>query len=389
MNSIASSSNSAGIAERTEIVDAGLRLQQAKAQDAQSDQNLLSNQYVNAPLEQITESLSRTRESLQEYAGQLGSAVGGSLAQGDRARFQNLYMNAADKADFALQGIQAQRAGEEALAQNSAFGSLFTGKGPNSSGTKIDPNGLFNAAQVGPATTNDALVNRLILFNGLPPDARQQLFNQLRLTENANLKLATGVQVNIPILHNGYIFGGLDCSSFVSSLLPADVRKGSFTTLDFRAMWVYRRTGVFPNPPSYSQDRGQLIKKVSDSFIPINIYVGERLEIGDLLVYRLSDSPIGHVFIVKNFNPATMMADVIEASQSAGSIRSRDLNLAVKQQDGSWQMRVGLLALRLKPVSNRGCSYKDRHGKPEPIGTFTPEPPAPAEPRQGKQGEAL
>src|SRR5690606_23601173 len=92
--------------------------------------------------------------------------------------------------------------------------------------------------------TNDGLVNRLVMFNGLAPGKKLALEKKLKMLEQTRLTLPNGDVRIIPILHNGYILGGgrtgLDCSSFVSAVLPPEVRKGAFTTLDFRQMWYFR-----------------------------------------------------------------------------------------------------------------------------------------------------
>ena len=125
-------------------------------------------------------------------------------------------------------------------------------------------------------------------------------------------------------------------------------------------MWIYAKTQRFPNPPRYSADRAQLVKDTATAFMPIDIYAGEPLAVGDLLVYRYITDPIGHVVIVRTYDSRNQRAEIIEAAQSAGTVRERTLELSVDPINLRQRAFIpGLWDLRLKPVSNHACSYRD------------------------------
>ena len=119
-------------------------------------------------------------------------------------------------------------------------------------------------------------------------------------------------------------------------------------------------TGVFPSPPNYAPARAKLVKETSSAFTAIDIYSGERLGVGDILVYRPIHEPIGHVFIVKNINPVNMVTEVVEAAQSAGTIREREFPLSITPPNAPRRvLRPGIMALRLCLTDNPACSYRD------------------------------
>ncbi len=366
----ATATNIGDQARGIEIVQAATAARQATVAAAGADQQTLTNQFQSIPLTDLGASFQRASQTMQQQAEQLDSATGGTLEPSERARFRNLLFNAADKASFGAQAVQDEKAQQKALDDNSPFGSLFAQNGAPgataSPATKLlaEMLGVTSSGHPTPATTNDALVNRLVLFNGLPADQAAATFGKLRLAENARIKLPDGSEKTVPILHNGYILGasatGMDCSSFVSSLLPADVRKGRFTTLDFQVMWTYRRSGTFPHPPVYTETRARDVRATADAFTPLNFYTGDEPAVGDLIVFRLANEPIGHVFIVQGYHPTTMTADVLEASQSAGTIRSRELPMSVSPLNAPVRkIRLGLFGLRLRPTSTKVCSYAD------------------------------
>ena len=105
----------------------------------------------------------------------------------------------------------------------------------------------------------------------------------------------------------------------VSSALPADVRKGRFTTLDFHAMWVYRRYGTLPKPPIYTKERSELVTETAMAFSALNLYQGDAPGPGDLIVFRSPLEEIGHVFVVRNYDGRTRVVRVIEAAARTGS----------------------------------------------------------------------
>jgi hypothetical protein len=378
-NLIATLSNATSISESArgiELVQAASAARDSVVMAANQDQGVLSSNYENLPLASFGERLSRARNQMENFARSLEAATDGSMDRGERARFRNLLFNAAGKAEAGIAAIGEEQARKQAFDDSSPFGSLFARSLAPSDKLKalgqflgVEPNrtpaqtgGVADALSAPAASSNEGLMNRLLLLNGLPLAERAAAFRNMKLANTVTLQLPDGGRREIPLLHNGYIFGGdgsaTDCSSFVSSILPTDIRKGRFTTLDFRTMWVYLRTESFPALPRYKPERAKLVRQVADGFRPINLHLGDRLAIGDLLVYRMPDVADGHVFIVKSYNHATLTAEVIEASQSAGTIRDRTFNLSVDHPDDPDRaIRPGIFALRLKPVNNTACSY--------------------------------
>jgi hypothetical protein len=355
-------------AERTQVI-----------QNASDDQKALAKPYQNiSNAAELTPYLQRAQTALGDQASTLESSVAG-IDSSEKARFVNTFLNARDKAAAGLDAIQDDQ--QRKLAEES---SPFAGINLNP-GDILNPLAktraladVFGATlSTKQATTPDALTNRLVMLNGLPTGEREQVLGKLKLAESPTIKLQDGQSTQIPILHNGYILGagitGTDCSAFMSSALPADVRKGRFTTLDFRTIWIYRKTGNFPNPPLYKKDREELIKKVSYDFIPIDLYSGEKVRAGDLLIQRYAKDPIGHMAMVKNYNPSNLRAEIMEASQSAGTIREREFSLSVNPQDPKEkEIKPGFLALRLKPVPTQACTYdKNAPGKRVPAAAKT------------------
>lgn len=345
---------------------------------SQDDQKHVAEAYRSSSPSELQARLEQAHESLNEAANAMDSPTLTALDPGDKARFKNMYLNAADKAQIAAQTLRASRtpAGLPALAVPSENPlTQFLSQGaqntslPNALSTVKNMLGLGGSdvksdSIPAKANSNDGLVNRQILFHGLPQDQANQVAAKLHFAEPLQVPFGEGKTQAIKLLHNGYLFGslktGMDCSSFVSSLLPADVRKTKFTTLDFRVMWLYARTGTFPQEGQYSRERRELIKQTSSAFIPINLEMGDHLGPGDILVYRMPSVLDGHVFIVKQYHPESLTVDTIEASQSAGTLRERTVQLSVDPITAPVRFfRPGYFALRLKPVDNRACMYKE------------------------------
>ena len=228
---------------------------------------------------------------------------------------------------------------------------------------------LFGADKpITKATTEDQLVNRQVFYWGLPQDRRDELAERIRLIETLKLKQKDGTEKTVPLLHNGYLMGGgdtaMDCSSFVSSVLPASVRKGSYTTLDFKAMYTLLRSGQIEVPPKYKKNREAWIRKVAQSFEALDLYDGAKPRQADLLVYRSEIAEagnkgpaFGHVFLVEEFNSKRLQATVIEASQSATTLRRRPFDLSVTPMNKKVRpIRPGLMLLRLRNPGVQSCS---------------------------------
>lgn len=351
-----------------ELLEAAISQRRAIEQAARLDQNLLSQAYRNQNLDTLQQSFQNSQKRLDQQIDALQSATRG--LEGERERFANLYLNARDKAAL-LQATLQDIERKENLKSYQPFQQIF--------GTDFDPTKLpadtpsvvgllaelFESSQnLKKKNTPDALVDRILFFNGLSPAEQQKVIVELRLAEKQTVVSKDGKSTEIPLLHNGYVFGstkkGIDCSSFVSSVLPSDVRKGRLTTLDFYSMWEYIRKGSLPRPPSWPKSRVKLLKDMSRSFYAINIYDGQALAVGDLLVYRIPFLTSGHIFIVKKFDRKTQTVKVIEAAQSSGTIRERNFPLSLDPQNAKARYyRPGLIALRLKPTQNSACQYAD------------------------------
>ena len=361
-----------------EILASAQAILEKNADDAHHDATTLNTAYQNVSPEVLGERLARAQATLGDTAEDLMQSDG--LSSGEKARFKNVFLNARDKASLGLQALQREKDGQSLYGEDSPFGGLagpagalgakasqvvadLLGYAPKKPGGTLGSDS--SASEAPAATSNEALVNRTALLQGLAPAEKATTLAKLRLLERPVLNRPGSAPREIPLLHNGYIFGGsstgTDCSAFVTAALPVDMRKGRFTTLDFRSMWLYLSTGAFPKPPRYVDERGRVLREVAQSFLPVNLYVGDRLETGDLLVQRMLWETAGHVFIVRKFNPNTLVAEVIEAAQSAGTIRERTFSLSLAPTNVAERpIRPGLFGLRLRPQDNRGCKYKDR-----------------------------
>lgn len=383
-NTVTTIGNAASIsqgASDNELYQAAKSVREIVERSAADDQKRLSDAYKDIPEAALADNLTRAQTNLTEASVAFQSPVQG-MDSGDRIRFKNLFTDASDKAALGLSAIQEDKERRNVLGDQSPFAQLMGTDSANPLAKSAALADIFGAVQPASATSNDALVNRLLMLNGLSQEQQAQLVARLNLVENRLVRLESGATKTIPVLHNGYIFGagktGLDCSSFVSSVLPPDVRKGRFTTFDMYSMYQLLRTGALPKPPLYQPDRAKVIRQASEAFTPVNLYAGEEPRTGDLLVYHVSWTPVGHVFIVKSYDSKLMRAEVIEAAQSAGTIRERGLPLTADPPSKPVRIiRAGLYGLRIKPVSNRACSYRDHVTQPQAETSAPQEAPAP------------
>jgi hypothetical protein len=341
-------------------------------------------------MERMAEGFQRAERKLREGASFLDQAVGGDLDTGDRVRFRNTFLNGAD-----LAGSARELIGNKILEDQAGAGTLLGGlqRGARTPTQLSIPGGGAGGAGGGGGlassaataqdllnevpelgdlfgkkaglqnpTSEDALAQRMALLNGLSDQKRAAALAELQLAEKRKLKLKNGKEKTIDILHNGYIFGGgatsLDCSSFIGSLLPTEARKGRFTTWDLFSMYIYLRVKELPDPPKWEKKKSQWVKDMAKSFMPVNIYKHDKLMPGDLLVFRVFGINWGHVFLVKHFNPKTVDVTVIEAAQSAGTVRERVFPLSVDPYDAPVRYyRPGMFGLRLKSSQNTACRY--------------------------------
>ncbi len=372
-------------AAQAEFLDSVVASAQGVRTSILADDQVLNTPYKDLPLQELGSYLERAKTGLGQAASALLDAESG-LDKGELRRFGRIFLDAEARAGAGAALIRDASASPASLGALVPFAGLSGPRAPTALARSAALAEIFGAdPALQSAATADGLVNRLIQLNGLPPGQRAALFQRLKLAERAKLKLPSGQITTVEILHNGYIFGdsatGMDCSSFVSSALPTEVRKGRLTTLDFRTMWMFKRSGNFPHPPSYPSERRKMLQGVADGFVPLDIYNGDKLAIGDLLVYRPNVGPSGHVFVIRGYNPRSLIADVIEASQSAGTIRERAFPLSTSPTQAKVRLlRPGLLALRLKPQNNEVCSFRPGGASAQPTGA---QAPARARPTHG------
>jgi hypothetical protein len=321
--------------DRLDLVRGTQQIVQNYEDHASEDLRTLSDAYRNLPPERRRDALDRAAEELRRQNRVFDQADRSSMLPGERLRFRNNLSNALDKAEAARKGGTL-----ESLPSMQAL----------ASGAK--PSGV----------TPDALTDRMVLLNALSPEERARMLKQLHLVETPTLTGKNGKAEKITVPHNGYWLGGsrtgTDCSGLASQSLPAEVRKLRFTTLDFRTLYQLARTGRYLPPPKYDSDRLATLKELSHDFEAVQPHLGEDLKPFDLLVYRIGSEPIGHVFIVENYDRKTLEAQVLEASQSHGGLRSRHFNLSMDpRNDPHRTVRPGLFALRLKKEAiARKCS---------------------------------
>jgi hypothetical protein len=371
-----------------------LQAQSAIRDAAASDSATLAAPYEGIPLPELATRMQQARDHLTTLGDEISESAS-SLPEGEKIRFAQTYQNAAEKARLAKEyADELERRKTAALER-----AKLTGNNPLLEfllKPAKDTNPLARSAELAELfgknpspTSHDGLTQRLILLEGLGEVERKEAQKKLKLSEPLQLSLKDGKSVKIPLLHNGYLLGGgssgLDCSSFVSAALPTDIRKGRFTTWDFRTMWVYRRTGVPPKAPKYDTDRMGLVLSTSKAFDALDLYRGEEPGVGDLLVHRLPWEATGHVFVVREYHRDSMIASVIEASQSAGTVREREFPLSLDptvrspaEVHESRLVRPGLMVLRLRPTDQKVCSLRGNMSprSPASVEITTPLPPS-------------
>jgi hypothetical protein len=354
------------MARGNELVRSALLRKTEIENTARSDGDFLTKQYEKIPLSQAGAVLKRAKDYLEETAKQVENSSEGLLPP-EIARFRNLYMNASDKANAAesLLDEYAQKQPVETLKL--PFNPFDLPIGQRKTPELNDLSQLLGPSTSGdafaPPTSEDGLINRMIMFGGLDKPAQKEAQKSLGLVYYPKVKLAGGATAEIPLLHNGYILGAnsktaLDCSSFISEMLSASGRKMRLTTLDFLQIWRFQKTNRFPKPPTYDKTREAWVKDISKSFVPIDIYSGDRLATGDFLVYRKPEDPLGHIVLIKKYDPSREMITMLDASQTAGTIRERELKLGYRDSTGKRYLRSGFIALRMKASNSTTCQYK-------------------------------
>jgi hypothetical protein len=353
------------IATGNELIEAAKQSRLTIQRSAESDNQTLAEPLRKLSVDELQSALAQAKTKINQDVDVISGASSTSLESSDRARFLNYIRNAQDKVDLALDAIHDDKSRENQLGANSPFTGVFGMKDGNPLAKLASLADIFGSKlpTSAAATTQDSLTNRMVMLSALPPQDRAQVLPHLKLVERLKLTLPDGTKTEMPLLHNGYVLGGgetsVDCSSLVSALLPADVRKGRLTTIDLKSIAVLLRTGKLPKGVNYKPAREKMIKEMAWAFISRDIYHGENPITGDLLLYR-TEEPDGHVMIVQSYNPFTKRAEIIEAAQSAGTIRERVVDLSLDPM--TWKDRIfipGLWVLRLKSASTRACTYKE------------------------------
>ena len=368
-------------ARGAEIVDGAASSQEAALKAASDDQRVLSSFYRTQSPEGLADNLARAQNSSSQAASVLENATSSSMDPSERARFGNYFLNARDKAQLGLDSLRDTQQDANPAATDSPFTGLLGPKDSNPLAKSATLANIFGPqTSAASAATPDSLVNRIVMLGGLPDEQRAQALPRLKLVDSPIFTLAGGAQVSLELLHNGPPVGSppgagsrkISCYSLVSSALPADVRRGSFTALDYRVIWTYDRTQVFPDPPLYTPERAKQIKNTASAFIPIDPYSGEMPASGDLLVIQQGSEPNGKVMLIRGYDPAVLRADVGEVLQSGGPILYHSVELSRDPASAEHRaLMPGLWVLRVRPVSNSACSYEDGKQAPPHFGIPT------------------
>jgi len=354
IGAIQEAANLAQNAHGNELSGTATAQRSAASADIRHDYQTLQDTYRRIPKQELGNRFQRAQQELDRMAGDFQAFTQGGQGQeislADQTQYRNAILNARDKARIAKELLNL---GE---AQGGGAGSA---DGSNPLAQTKDLEELFSNGSG--ATASDSLADRLLMLAGLPEDLRAKVFSKLRLKDRHTLKLPDGRSKKLAVLRNDSgreQKQALDCAKFVASALSAESRKWQFTTLDLKSIWYKARTGRLPVPPKWGKGRAELIEKFADGFVPVDLYLGERPKAGDLLVYRVPAHPEGRVFIVREYNPETMVAKVLEAN-SQGALQTREVPLSFDPPQLAVRLvRPGFVDLRLKATDNAACKYR-------------------------------
>lgn len=340
------------------LLDAAIAAKRETENQNRDDQSLVSKSYEQLSQTKFSDSLTRAMDRLTGAIDTMRLTRTG-MSPGDLTRFQNLFSNARDQTQSAL-SVLAQEQTEESLNQIAAFKGFLDPTKANPLGRTQGLQEIFGKTPLlDRPGSQEALLQRLIMYEGLPDQEKDEIRKRLNFIETPELELSNGSKVKLEYLHNGYVWGGgktgQDCSQLASSTLPDGLNRSNFTSLEFYMMWKLIRQNKLPNPPELTSSREQLVRKASAGFQAINIYQRQKLLPGDILTFRIPSSPGGHVFIVRSFDAKTGLVKVIEAAQSAGTVRERDYSLYVTYR-GQKFIKPGFTALRMKSEDNTLCT---------------------------------
>lgn len=323
---------------------------------ANQDQKLLNEYYKNLTLPQLQGAFDRASGFLDQYAKYFEQAkpVEENLSGPELMNLRNTFSNARDKA----------QAGKE-LALDPEGRVLKSPGNPLAKTDKLSE--LFSDHQLTPLSP-DAMIDRLIMLNGMIESERVAMLARLRLAEQQFLQMNDGSLKKIALLHNGerqdVSHQNVECYKMLSAMISPEVRKLKFTAQDFYSMWLLQRSGKMPSPPLWSKKRAQIIRTVAKGFIPINPYLGEPMRPGDLLVYHVPGRTNGQVYMIKEYSPQTMMAQLYVTHPSTAQIRVINVPLTVDANPATPKkqnlLHHGFFPMRLKPNNNEFCSYQDQ-----------------------------
>jgi hypothetical protein len=342
-----------------EIVGQTAATREALSKAAHEDQLTLSEPYRLVPTQALGDYFKRAGQTLSETVDALERALpGAGFEAADRALFRNYFLNARDKAVLGgeiLQNESQRTSAGNTGAGNSPFVGLLPGRESNPLARTPGLSEVFDprvpkAKALGP----DALVDRLLLLNGLSDAERAQTAQKLKLAEPLRLNLPGGSSRQILLLHNGQRSRvATDCLSLAAASLPLEQRQtgsNGLTASDYRQIWLKLKATARGTSTPVLPER---LRKAAEAFLPIDLIppLDHVLFPGDLVARSVSTSPNGWVALAHRYHPGTRRLEILEAAATATGLRSREIDLSVPTPD--------LYVLRLKAANNSACSYSN------------------------------
>jgi len=412
------------------VIEEALRTQEVQNQ---KDQETLSQPYVQRPLplaelqermDRAITGLERQSELLSEIPlteAEIGPADSDAsnsmrpsedtLSSAEAYRYRRLLSDALDRAKETQQVLKELELSPETLrdpeilSKTPATRELFPEKTPRITPPPITENNLASSAALsGPTQSkkrstpshsdSDALINRMLYLEGLKPEERQKALGAIgnqKTFKNGLVLLNNGepgsintvtAQTSKPKGSKAPTFESRsECErtavSLVAQALSPELRQLELSSADYRAIWIYRKTGFFPKVPKYSEKRKKQIQRVADEFDAIDLYQREPLREGDLLVHRLAWEPSGRTYVIRNYDLKTYQAGVLEVgSGDRIQVQRNLLKLALsspKQPNrllaslgkrhlptspAPIALEPGYYALRLRPVQVQRCESR-------------------------------
>ena len=356
----------------TQILDLARKKQEQIRNNAQSDLKTLSSSYDHVNIDNMDDYLSRAQSRLRNATQQFGKVESGA-DEGDLTNALHAKRNALDLTRAARSILHK----DKRKIRNNQLNPLRKLSSPDSNPLVKTPGlkELFGVKNpLNDPNSPDGQALREILFEGLEQNQRQNVSSDLDMAHQFDLKLNDGSEFSPYTQSTGFILGAkgkklVDCSSFVTQALPPRLRRLRFSTLDFYGIYHYLMSGKtkFPDNLEFPADREKTLKKLSTAFESVEVNSSAKAESygvfpppeepkpGDLLVFRHPKSSWGHVMLVKSYNPKNGTAKVMDASQSAGTIRETSLPIFVTGKNGNKGVLKGLMGLRLKTGNSTKC----------------------------------